>query len=97
MKMERFSRGAVVADSIPSAAHRRVIAGRLYAQAAKLLLAAERAAAGDVADAQPPAALLRATAARLEQLAARLEAPVPAVAPAPVALPVARRHPRRSA
>lgn len=96
--MERHNGGGAVAGGIPNAAHRRVVAGRLYAQAAMLLLAAERAAAEQGATANQPAPRLRATAARLQWLAAWLEAPVPAVMePAPVAVTAVARWPRRSA
>jgi len=77
----------------PELAHRRVVAWRLYEQAAWLLVAAEQSVAGPQVSSYRPADLSRATAARLQVLAAGLEAP--AVAPVPA--PIGRPHPRRSA
>jgi hypothetical protein len=60
-------------------AHRRAVAWRLYERAAALLLAADGRAAADGVRGQPPAALR--AAARLQTLAAYLEAPELALAP----------------
>jgi hypothetical protein len=88
-----MNRQSALPDDEPERALRRLIARRLYRRAACLLLAAERAVAGLAARDHLVARVLRATAARLQVLAARLESP----APAPVPVPGSRPHTRRSA
>jgi hypothetical protein len=77
---------------MPLLRDRQLIAWRLYEQAARLLLAAERT------DAEQPGGgrRLSAVAARLQALAAWLEIPQPALVPVPVTVD-RRRTPRRSA
>jgi hypothetical protein len=84
---------SAVADDGSERALRRLLAHRLYRRAARLLLAAERTVAGLATGDQRGARMLRATAARLQVLAARLESP----APAPVPVPGGRSPTGRSA
>jgi hypothetical protein len=90
MTMERQRRRTADAHELT---HRRAVAGLLYARAATLLPPADGRAFG-IAEAINPVsqAVLRATAACLQALAAQLEAPAPAFVPVPVATVRPRRR-----